>query len=226
MRVLNLCHGTGNGVDSACLMTASNMLIGKGEDRDHNSCVCPILRAFIIKTNDNMPLEFLGELYGPLVWEIVGTRNNNMEVRKARAFKLVDWCVRAQVPMFLELIGVDRHEAMRSIGEVSDRAAASRAQDSISGLFHFDNSAAGLAAVYASDAAFAAANSTADAAATYAAYSAAHAANDIVNDNRDYWAMFPEIIREVASIGDTRPKEMPAVVLTDEQLAEALGGAQ
>ena len=29
MRVINLTHGAGNGVDKACLMTASNMLIGR-----------------------------------------------------------------------------------------------------------------------------------------------------------------------------------------------------
>ena len=225
MRVLNLCHGKGNGVDTACLMTASNMLIGKGEDGDFNSCVCPILRTFIIKTNDRMPLRFLGELYGPLVWEIVGTRNDDMEVRKARAFKLADWCVRVQVPMLLELLGDDRHRAMRAIGEISDRAAASKAEDSIRGLFNFDYSAdTNSAAVYAIDATIAAATDSADVTATYAAYTAAHAASGSVNDNRDYWAMFPEIIREVASIGDTRPKEMPEVVLTDEQLVEALGG--
>ena len=226
MRVLNLCHGQGNGVDSACLMTASNMLIGKGEDGDRNSCVCPILREFIIKTNDRMPLEFLGGLYGPLVWEIVGTRNDDMEVMEARAFKLVDWCVRVQVPALLDRLGDDRHEAMRAIGEISDRAAASKARDSIRGLFKFDSSASGSAAVYAIDSTIVVASGSPAAAAKYAAYAAAFGADycPAVRTSRDYWAMFPEIIRKVASIGDTRPKEMPEVVLTDEQLVEALGG--
>ena len=86
MRVLNLCHGEGNGVDSACLMTASNMLIGKGHEGDQNSCVCPILQRFIIRTNDLMPVELLGELYGPLAWEIIGTRNDDRSVIEARVF--------------------------------------------------------------------------------------------------------------------------------------------
>ena len=94
MRVINLTHGAGNGVDKACLITASNMLIGRGEDLDVNTCVCPLLREFIIITNDKMPLPLLRELYTPLIWEILGTRNDDIEVLQKRAFCFADWAVR------------------------------------------------------------------------------------------------------------------------------------
>jgi hypothetical protein len=82
-----LCKGAGNGVDQACLMTAANMLCGKGDmgDAAEGSCVCPIIRAFIIPTNDRMPSNLRSELYGPLAWEIVGTASDDRAVWVRRA---------------------------------------------------------------------------------------------------------------------------------------------
>lgn len=65
-RPLKLCRGAGNGVDSACLMTAANMLTGNGARGDEAVCVCPVIRAFIIPTNDCMADDLRQELYGPL----------------------------------------------------------------------------------------------------------------------------------------------------------------
>lgn len=71
-------------------MTASNMLIGRGQDGDNNSCVCPLLRTFIIITNDAMPERILGEVYGPLVWEVLGTRTDDPAVLMKRMFVFIE----------------------------------------------------------------------------------------------------------------------------------------
>ena len=191
MRVLNLCHGKGNGVDKACLMTASNMLIGKGKHGHYNSCVCPILQRFIFRTNDRMPVELLGELYGPLAWEIIGTRNDNRSVIEARVFKLVDWQIRVMLPKLLELLKDDRREVLLSIEGVKDADSAMAARDVIRA--HFKNSAA---------------DADADACKAW---------------QREYWSLFPQIIREISEIGDLRPKEVvPEIVLSEADLVAAL----
>jgi len=107
MRVIKLCSGEGNGIDAACLMTASNMLIGRGEDGDKNWCVCPLLREFIIQTNDAMPDDLRAELYGPLVFEILGTRNDDHDVILQRAFAFADWSVRVVTPISLRACGFE-----------------------------------------------------------------------------------------------------------------------
>jgi hypothetical protein len=90
MPAIRLSHGAGNGVNSACLMTASNMLIGKGNLGDTSTCQCDLIRAFVIRTNDKMPLDLLEELYGPLCWEIIGTKTDDREVIQKRAFAFAD----------------------------------------------------------------------------------------------------------------------------------------
>ena len=193
MRVIHLTHGAGNGINKACLMTASNMLIGRGEDGDNNSCVCQLLQSFIIATNDAMPEELLGELYGPLIWEILGTRNDDPAVIQRRAYAFADWTVREVAPLALESAGMLTHaRTLRELPEIVDIETALAAD------------------------AYAAARAAADAAhaAAYAASaraSAAHAAR--------IWHMCPDIIRRAASIGDRRPVE---TVITIDQLAKLL----
>lgn len=130
MRVINLCHGAGNGADRACLMTASNILIGKEECGDEAICVCPVIRAFIIPTNDAIPEELLGELYGPLAWEIVGTRVNDPTIELQRAFAFADWAVRVVAPLALEALGQkDAASRLRGLAEINCLETANAAAD-------------------------------------------------------------------------------------------------
>jgi len=197
MRVINLTHGEGNGIDKACLMTASNMLIGKPEDLDNNSCVCPLLREFIIITNDGMPLELLRELYTPLIWEILGTRNDDPVILKKRAYCFADWAVR-------DICNLD-------VAEIVDIETALTA--------YAVANAAAKAAAYAAAYNFTYATYNAVDAAADAAYSAANAAADAAADAVAIWEKCPEIIRKVAAIGDKRPVE---IVLSETELRETL----
>jgi hypothetical protein len=76
MKVVKLCHGPGNGIDTACLVTASNMLIGKGHMGDSPTCQCPLIAGIAIVTNDGMPDNVRHKLLTPLIWEIINTRNS------------------------------------------------------------------------------------------------------------------------------------------------------
>jgi hypothetical protein len=178
MRVINLTHGAGNGTDKACLMTASNMLIGKGELGDINDCVCLLLRRFIIITNDVMPIPLLRELYGPLVWEILGTRTDDPVVLQQRAFAFADWAVREIAPMALDAQGL--HEAankLRGLSAITDKESAQNAADAADAAY----SARAAADAAAADARAArAARAAADAAAASAA--ATDAAYDVATD--------------------------------------------
>lgn len=92
-RPLRLCYGAGNGIDKACLMTATNMLRGRPEARDGcDSCTCMLLARFIVGTNDTMRACDRHEVYGPLPWEIMGTYTEDPKILLKRARVLVDGC--------------------------------------------------------------------------------------------------------------------------------------
>ena len=203
MRVINLTHGKGNGIDKACLMTASNMLIGKPEDLDNNSCVCPLLRKFIIITNDNMPLKLLRELYTPLIWEILGTRNDDPVILQKRTYCFADWVVR-------DICNLDVTEIVDIKTALAALAAAHAAAHAAANVAN-----AVYAANYAAYAANAATNAVANAA--NVANAATNAANAVKVTNN--WEKCPEIIRKVAAIGDKRPVE---IVLSETELRETL----
>ena len=229
MRVIHLTHGAGNGINKACLMTASNMLIGRGEDGDNNSCVCQLLQSFIIATNDAMPEELLGELYGPLIWEILGTRNDDPAVIQRRAYAFADWTVREVAPLALESAGMLTHaRTLRELPEIvdietalaADAYAAARAAADAAHAAAYAASARASAAHAAAAARASAADAAADAAhaAAYAAAYAASARASAAHAAR-IWHMCPDIIRRAASIGDRRPVE---TVITIDQLAKLL----
>ena len=151
MRVIKLCSGKGNGIDTACLMTASNMLIGRGEDGDENSCVCPVLREFIIQTNDVMPDDLRAELYGPLVFEILGTRNDDVEVLRQRALAMADWAVREIEPIALDEAGLKiMADTLRSLPEIVDRQTADATFAAVADAYA-TYTALAVNAVYAAD---------------------------------------------------------------------------
>ena len=231
MRVIKLSHGKGNGIDKACLMTASNMLIGKGDEGDDNSCVCPIIRSFIIPTNDKMPEDLLGKIYSPLIWEILGTKTDDKDVIQKRAYLFVDAAVREFAPLALEQAGLNEHSNnLRNLPKIVDTNTAKLAYTAAAAAYAAANAAyvaanaanaanaaayaAAVAVSYAAAAAVAAANAANAAnAAAYAANAAAYAANAA-------WERCASLIIEACKIGDKRPVEP---CLTENQLCEMLG---
>ena len=220
MRVVNLTHGSGNGVDKACLMTAANMLIGKPEEGDNCGCVCPVIRAFIITTNDEMPEPLLSELYGPLVWEILGTKSTP-EVELQRAYLSADFAVRTLVPIVLDNYGaVTEAESLRALPAIVDQQSADAANSAARAARAADAAAAAYAANAADAAAASRAARAADAA--YAAARAAYAAANAAANSAAVWSLCRDHIRAMVAIGDTRPVE---TVISHDVLCDRLEGA-
>jgi hypothetical protein len=88
--------------DGMCAMEAVAYVAGEPHS-DHPTCACPIIRAFIIRWNDDLPDdESRTRLLKPLVKKIVGTRTTKA-VELTRVMLCVDWLVREWTPTFLRL---------------------------------------------------------------------------------------------------------------------------
>lgn len=90
MKTIKLCCGCGNGKDRACLLTASNMILGRGHKYDSNKTVDYILRGFIPCSNDSMNDELRSEVYSEFIWEINYSVTGNFKVQKERVNKLIE----------------------------------------------------------------------------------------------------------------------------------------
>ena len=110
--------------DGCCVMEAVAYVAGEPHS-DHPQCTCPIITAFMIGWNDNLPSnQDRDRLLKPLVPLIVGTRSNS-EVEQRRGFLCVDWFIRTFVPAWLQLIpSLQIHaETLRKYPEITDVAA-------------------------------------------------------------------------------------------------------
>jgi hypothetical protein len=207
------------------------MLIGKPEELDKTSCVCPVIRAFIILTNDAMPEDLLQEQYGDLPWVILGSRTDDLEVELKRAYHFADVAARVITPLALNGVGLPQEaEKLRSVAKIVDKNAAYAASCATyaaadAAAHAVAHSAAYAAADAAAHSADAAASQAADAAAyaAYAAYAASQAALAAAYAadaaDVDVWAACRQAIIDACKIGDNRPVE---AVLSREQLREAL----
>jgi hypothetical protein len=95
MRTIHLCGGSGDGIRSACLGRAITMAVGWQEKHLWSACptLCPGLLGFIIDTNDTMPDSVRNEVYGPLVYELIGAGTGDMEIARQRGQYLFDRAV-------------------------------------------------------------------------------------------------------------------------------------
>ncbi len=89
MYVVKLCKGAGDGIKTACLATAVGLI--NGEIGDRPSCLCPVIREFIITTNDLLPDYLREKYYGELPWELVGTNTDDKEIQSKRLIVFLDW---------------------------------------------------------------------------------------------------------------------------------------
>lgn len=87
--------------DGTCAMEAAAWLAGEPHS-DSPACTCPVIAEFIRTWNDGLPKDAdRRRLLGPLVVEIVGTRNDALCER--RALMALDWVMRVQVPAWMRL---------------------------------------------------------------------------------------------------------------------------
>lgn len=191
---LRLCNGAGNGVDTACLMTATNMLIGRGDKGDEAVCVCPVLRAFIITTNDCMPDDLRQELYGPLPWLLIGTKTSDVSVMVRRAEILSE---AAQELAKYAAKSAEYAEYAAMYAKYAARYAAKSAEYAKSAAMY-----AKYAAMYA---------------AMYAAESAKSA--EYAAEQRRIWMLCRDALVRAAEVGSKTPVE---IVMTPDEICAAL----
>lgn len=206
---LRLCYGAGDGKTEACLMTATNMLIGQPEQEDKAVCVCPTLRGFIITTNDGMPGELRQLLYGDLPWEIIGTRTDDKEAmadRLAVFQRLAEKCQAALTAFGYRVNGKFR-------GDVTDLANETMliSRSLRSGRVSSDSNLA-----WPGDMAALIVSTTVD---IIDSSSPNTTAEDRACSIQTVWGWCREAILEICAIGDKRPVE---TVMSVEEMVAAL----
>ena len=161
-----LVQGVGNYSEgTACIMSAAvaykRILDGVdiGEATDELDCVCPVIRAFLIRINDNAiwsdDLHRTNVLL-PLIPRIVGT--NNPKLLLKRMFFLVNWSVKIIAPLILRWQNFEnRAEILESLKDIVDYESASAAGAAAAAVAYAAANAAYNVATAANAASYAAA---------------------------------------------------------------------
>ena len=139
-----LVQGVGNYSEgTACIMSAAvaykRILAGVdiGEATDELHCVCPVIRAFLIRINDSAV--WSNDLHRtnvllPLIPRIVGTRNP--ELWSKRMFFLVNWSVKTITPLILKELGFKINAVkLESLADIVDYESANAANVAIAGTY-------------------------------------------------------------------------------------------
>ena len=107
----------------ACLLEAVSYLAGEPWS-DCPACVSPVLGAYGLALNDNLPDDLRQELK-PFIPRLVGTAGDGWDT--ARGILALDWIIRVYTPRWLELVpelvaDADRLAALPALTEVGDVA--------------------------------------------------------------------------------------------------------
>lgn len=174
-QVTALDHGGHkSAADGMCAMEAAAWIAGEPWS-DHPECVSPVIAAFMRSWNDALPDEDRSLLLLPLIPLTIGTRNPDLEQR--RATMATDWLIRVHAPAWLRLAGLAKQaEMLASMPEITDFAKCPSLMPALEGVRNDAAAARADAWDAAGDAAGAAAGDPAWAAAWDAAGAAAGAA--------------------------------------------------
>ena len=194
------------------------------EHSDAPKCVCPALRRFGIRLNDDLP-DDLRQKLRPYLARCIGTANDGRT--QERLFMLGDWAIHVPAVEAMEVRGrKDLADRLRAISPVVDRESARYAAKEARAVRDADYAdAAADAADAAAYAAYAAAYAAYAAyAAAYAAYAAADAADAAAAAAK--WQMWEKLLPSALELFDrmlpTEAVELPAEM---ERQYQALCGA-
>jgi len=189
----------------ACAMDAINWLV-HGKHGDQPGCACPVIGAYVISGNDNMPDNTRQRLLAYLP-RIAGSRSNEHEAARLRIMVLA--AARVFAPLALDAAGFHKHaETLRSLPDDAS-------YESIRTAAYAANAVANAAAHAAYAAAYAAARAAADAVA-YVAH-AADAASDV-------WDLYFAVLDEVLNAGPQGKPWSAYVVEQGTKLYRDAGG--
>jgi hypothetical protein len=131
-RSVKLCHGKGDGVKSACWMTAISMYAGKAASwKDQPECVADTILRMCIALNDNMPDDATRAKYiGSVLFLPIGTGPETPEQAQERAYIAADFAVRVFAPLALEARGkADAARELRALPRIVDKETTLAGRD-------------------------------------------------------------------------------------------------
>lgn len=188
----------------ACVMEAVSYVAGE-KWSDHPSCTCPLLTSFAIRLNDRMT-DKERKLLVPVIPLLVGTRNDDLQIKKERGQRMAFWAVTVCLPLLTDALNlpaiskilrtfsfgawVEMREYINSVKpQIRKAADAAAAAATAADYVDYAADAAVYAAATAAYADYAAATAdcaaaTADYAAAYADYAAVYAA---ATDKKSFW---------------------------------------
>jgi hypothetical protein len=108
-RLTLACGNHGSPEEGMCAMEAVAWLTGEPHS-DTPECVCPTIATFVRRWNDDLPEEDRTRILRPLLPDMIGTRGNKA-LADRRAWRVLDWLVRAYTPAWLDLVPVLRPHA-------------------------------------------------------------------------------------------------------------------
>lgn len=108
-----------------CVMSLAALLAGEPHG-DQVSCVCPVVRAFAIGLNEQLPFDERQRLK-QVANEVLGTKGSR-ELERRRAYRCADWAVREIAPIALERAHQHDHaRILRGLPTVVDEQSAHNA---------------------------------------------------------------------------------------------------
>ena len=115
-------HQPPNGEFAACVMEAVSYIADEPWS-DHPACTCPVITAFMVNWNDNLPSdEDRARLLLPLIPKLIGTRGSKA-LKNRRATMAADWLIRVHTPAWLRLAGLTADaDALAGLPEITDFA--------------------------------------------------------------------------------------------------------
>ena len=106
--------------DGMCIMEAVAYVAGE-KHSDEPACACPVISDFLRSWNDGIPDDARRtELLSPFVWRLPGTKATP-EIEQRRVEMCLDWLVRENAPMALELVPdlVQYAQSLRGLPEIT-----------------------------------------------------------------------------------------------------------
>ena len=172
IQTLHLKVGSHDNEKEFCVMEAVAYVAGE-KWSDAPECACPVIGAFLRAWNDGLETDELrDELLKPLIPRLVGTKNPDLEEK--RAMMAADWLVRVHTPAWLRLAGLTAQaERLAGLPEITSMAQVPSIKPTIEAVRDDADAARDAAWDAARDAAWAAARDAARAAAWDAAWAAA-----------------------------------------------------
>lgn len=119
--------GDGRPEDGLCLMQMVDWFSGREHVTDNPACACPVLTAIGVRLNDNAPTQADRDSLWPLVWRLLGSRDQSAQT--IRAEHIVREVTHRIIAPVFEPQWPDHARALRAARSMREIEQAARAAD-------------------------------------------------------------------------------------------------